>query len=172
MLRALKSQLTQLAEDPLDPFSEQIRRRIGPREAVRYTKALRSFVLVMPELIAQIRAWLEGPAISPAMKRLHGFLLTYLYHPADFLPEGSTGLFGYLDDAYLVGSAYLRTMEQMDHAERRALPNLDDLCPQVSEWLEQIRQLLPKETERMERMLDEILQGKTKEFRELLSRGP
>lgn len=170
MLQALKSQLTQLAEDPRDPFSEQIRRRIGPKEAVHYTKDLRSLILVMPELIAQIRAWLEEPAMPPAVKRLHGFLLTYLYHPADFLPEGSTGLFGYLDDAYFVGSAYLRTMEQMDHAARRTLPNLNDLRPQVSKWLEQARQLLPEETGRIERMLNEILQGKTKEFRELLSR--
>jgi len=164
MLRALKSQLMQLAKDPLDPFAQTIRARVGPKEAVRYTKGLRSMILVMPELITQIQAWLEDPAVPARFRKLHGFLLTYLYHPDDFLPEGSsTGLFSYLDDAYLVGSVYCRTMGQMDHATCRSLPNLEDLSEQISIWLEAARKLLPAETQRIERLLEVVLEGRTQE---------
>ena len=168
MLQALKSQLKTLAADPHDPFAEKIRKRVGTVEAVHYTKPLRSLILVMPELIAQIRAWMEQPALPPRLKRLHGFLLNYLYHPADFLPEDSAGLFGYLDDAYLVGRVYARTMQHLDHRTRRTLPNLEDLSGQLAQWLELAQQLLPAETQRIEHLLDEIVEGRTEAFRQLM----
>ena len=171
MLQALKSQLKTLAEDPHDPFAANIRKRVGTVEAVHYTKPLRSLILVMPELIAQIRAWLEEPALPPRLKRLHGFLLSNLYHPTDFLPEDSVGLFGYLDDAYFVGRVYARTMQHLDHRTRRTLPNLADLSGQLAQWLELARQLLPAETQRIEQMLDGILEGKHEAFQQIMVKG-
>lgn len=168
MLQALKSQLRTLAADPHDPFAAHIRKRVGTVEAAHYTKPLRSLILVMPELIAQIRAWMEQPALPPRLKRLHGFLLGYLYHPTDFLPEDSAGLFGYLDDAYLVGRVYARTMQHLDHRTRRTLPNLADLSGQLAQWLELAQQLLPAETQRIEHLLDEIVEGRTEAFRQLM----
>ena len=171
MLQALKNQLKTLAEDPRDPFAANIRKRVGTVEAVHYTKPLRSLILVMPELITQIRAWMEQPALPPRLKHLHGFLLSYLYHPTDFLPEDSVGLFGYLDDAYLVGSVYARTMQQLDHRTRRTLPNLADLSGQVAKWLELARQLLPSETQRIDHLLEEIIAGRSEAFHHLMSKA-
>lgn len=171
MLQALKSQLRTLAEDPHDPFAANIRKRVGTVEAVHYTKPLRSLILVMPELIAQIRAWLEQPALTPRLKHLHGFLLSYLYHPTDFLPEDSVGLFGYLDDAYLVGSVYTRTVQQLDHRTRRTLPNLADLSGQMATWLDLARRLLPTETQQIDHLLDEIVAGRSEAFRHLMSKA-
>ena len=170
MLQALKNQLKTLAEDPRDPFAANIRKRVGTVEAVHYTKPLRSLILVMPELIAQIRAWMEQPALPPRLKRLHGFLLSYLYHPTDFLPEDSVGLFGYLDDAYLVGSVYTRTMQQLDHRTRRTLPNLADLSGQMATWLDLARRFLPTETQQIDHLLDEIVAGRSEAFRHLMSK--
>ena len=169
MLQALKSQLRALAADPHDSFTAHIRKRVGTVEAVHYTKPLRSLILVMPELIAQIRAWMEEPAIVPQLKRLHGFLLSYLYHPTDFLPE-SDGLFGYLDDAYLVGRVYARTMQQLDHRTRRTLPNLADLSGQVASWLDLARRLLPTETQRIDHLLDEIVGGRPEAFHRMMNK--
>lgn len=170
MLQALKSQLRALAADPQDSFASHIRKRIGAAEAVHYTKPLRSLILVMPELIAQIRTWMEMPAIPPRLKRLHGFLLSYLYHPADFLPE-SDGLFGYLDDAYLVGRVYARTMQQLDHRTRCSLPNLGDLSGQVGPWLDLARRLLPDETQRIDHLLEEIVAGRSEAFHRMMNKA-
>ena len=170
MLQALKSQLKTLAADPHDEFSTQIRRLVGAYEAVHYTKPLRSLILVMPELIAQIRTWMEAPGIPAQLKRVHGFLLSYLYHPTDFLPE-SDGLFGYLDDAYLVGRVYARTMQQLDHRTRRTLPNLADLSGQMATWLDLARRLLPTETQQIDHLLDEIVAGRSEAFRHLMSKA-
>jgi uncharacterized membrane protein YkvA (DUF1232 family) len=167
MLQDLKSQLKTLAADPQDAFATKIRQRVGAYEAAHYAKPLRSLILVMPELIAQIRSWMEAPGVPAPLKRLHGFLLSYLYHPTDFLPE-SDGLFGYLDDAYLVGRVYARTMEQLDHRTRRALPNLDDLSTQVAPWLALTRRLLPAETQRIDHLLEEIVAGRPQAFQHML----
>jgi len=170
MLQALKSQLKILAADPHDAFSTKIRQRVGAYEAVHYTKPLRSLILVMPDCIAQIRSWMEAPGIPAQLKRLHGFLLSYLYHPMDFLPEGD-GLFGYLDDAYLVGCVYARTMEQLDHRTRRTLPNLADLSGQVAPWLDLTRRLLPAETQRIDHLLDDIVAGRSEAFHHLMNKA-
>ena len=171
MLHALKTQLTTLAADPRDPFAANIRQRVGATEAVHYTKPLRNMILVMPELIAQVRAWMDQPAMPTRLKRLHGFLLSYLYHPKDFLPEGSNGLFGYLDDAYLAGSIYIRTMHQLDHQRRRVLPNLKDLAEQMATWLALTKQVLPAETQRIEQLLDEVIDGRTETFQQLMGQA-
>ena len=54
----------------------------------------------MPDMIAQVKSWSNDFRIPSKEKKLHGFMLTYLYHPVDFLPESGKGLMGYLDDAY------------------------------------------------------------------------
>jgi len=168
MLQALKSQLKTLAADPHDAFSDKIRKLVGASEAVHYTKPLRSLILVMPELIAQIRVWLDDPAVPARQKRLHGFLLSYLYHPADFLPEDGAGLFGYLDDAYLVGSVYRRTLQHLDHRTRRVLPSLDGLSDQVMAWLELARKLLPAETQRIEQFVEDVIEGRNEAVQQAL----
>jgi len=96
------------------------------------------------DLIAQIRAWAGDPRIPRHEKQLQGFLLTYLYHPTDFLPESNWGLFGYLDDAYLVGRIYLDTLRIMSDSPA-SLPNVAAFGPAVPRWLESARQVIPAE---------------------------
>lgn len=171
MLQALKNQLTQLAADPRDPFAAKIRERVGARRALLYAKPLRDLILVMPQLITQIQVWCSESKIPSRMKRLHGFVLSYLYHPYDFIPDEGTGLFGYLDDAYLVASVYERTRCQMDHAKRPSLHNMEYIAEQIPAWQELARQFLPSETQRIEYMLDEFVEGRTKTFQQLLAQG-
>ena len=171
MLQALKNQLTQLAADPRDPFAAKIREQVGARQALRYVKPLRDLILVMPQLIAQIRAWSSEPKMPSHVKRLHGFVLTYLYHPFDFIPDEGTGLFGYLDDAYLVASVYERTKCHIDHTEERSRSKMGRLAAQVPGWLELTRQFLPGVTQRIDYMVDEIIEGRPETFHQLLDQG-
>lgn len=160
MLRAFKNQLKLMAMDPADSFAELIRRRVGAQEATRYEQPLRNMILVMPDMLMQIRAWMAEPGMSDELRRLQGFVLTYLYHPKDFLPEDHNGLFGYLDDAFLASLTFQRTL-----TERRGLgydSSLErGLAEQLPAWLKHVREVIPREAEQVERMLDELLIGKT-----------
>jgi len=167
MLRAFKSQLKLMAMDPADSFTELLRRRVGSSDVLRHEQPLRNMILVMPEMLTQIRAWMEEPGMSAELRRLQGFVLTYLYHPRDILPEGHNGLFGYLDDAFLVSLAFQRTL-----TERRGLgydSSMErEMAEQLPGWLESVREVIPREARQVELMLEELLLGKSRLFEDVM----
>lgn len=170
MLIAFKQQLKQLAKNQ-NEFFEHVQARVGHEKAGRYVEPLKNLVLVMPEMIAQVQSWSNDSRIPSMEKKLHGFMLTYLYHPVDFLPESGKGLFGYLDDAYLVGSIYSRTMRLMDHDTRRTLPNLGPLVTYVEEWLTSARDVIPAECQKIDGLLDELVHGRLDAFDRLMAQN-
>ena len=158
MLKALKNQLVLLAEQEQERFVAEVERRCHPTNAADTAAALRELIVAMPDLIAQIRAWAGDPRVPRHEKQLQGFLLTYLYHPTDFLPESSWGLFGYLDDAYLVGRIYLDTLRTMSDSPA-SLPNVKEFEAAAPRWLESARQVIPAEAAKIDLLLNERLAG-------------
>src|SRR5262245_48291494 len=111
-MKAFRKQLTALSLDPKDSFAQQIRMLAGSHEAALYEAPLRQMILAMPEMVLQIRQGLLDTAQPWRIRRLHNFVLAYLYNPTDLLPEKTEGLFGYLDDAYLVALVYETAMRE------------------------------------------------------------
>lgn len=170
MLIAFKEQLKLLAKNQKE-FGENIESRVGHEKAERYVEPLKNLVVVMPEMIAQVQAWSNDVRIPSNEKKLHGFMLTYLYHPLDFLPESGKGLFGYLDDAYFVGSVYSRTMRMMDYDKRRTLPNLAPITKSIEEWLGLAREVISAEAKKIDDLLDELAQGRFDAFDRLMAQN-
>ena len=160
MLRALKEQLMQLSTVDKDSFAEKIQAHISEHEAPAAINSLRNLILIMPDLIHQIRVWANDSRVPAKDKELHGFILTYLYQPVDFLPESEHGFFGYLDDAYFVGAVYISTMLHMDYGTRQFLQNLSGLENKVPEWLETARKVMPDEAEKIDVLVKQLLEGK------------
>lgn len=171
MLNALKNQLKLLAADPKDPYTATIRKLAGAREAVRYEAPLRRMILAMPSMIAQIRAWFTESQLPSSSRRLHGFAMAYLYSPDDLLPLHRLGLFGYLDDAYLVAKVYHLSMSEADSTGLRPFPEDARLSREIPQWLDLARGLLPEETAALDRMLDEAAHKPDGDFSGLLSRA-
>jgi len=159
MLHALKSQLVLLSENKPEEFRNALKRRIGLRRGKEVENDLRNFILVIPEMLAQIRAWVADPQVPRTLRQMHGYLLTYLYHPADFLSEEQYGLFGYLDDAYLVGCAYFQTLQAIDRTQVRFLPNQADLSTQVPAWITTTQKAIPAESRKIEALLRQLRDG-------------
>ncbi|MCM2268298.1 MAG: YkvA family protein [Elusimicrobiales bacterium] len=168
MLQQLQSRLNALAGDPSDPFTGSIRALVGPREAVLYERPMRELILAMPAMTRQIRAWITGGNFQPGITRLHGFAMSYLYSPEDLLPETSLGLFGYLDDAYLLARVYHRTLLEADCLAGGCLPADAPKPGIVNDWLLLAKQLLPRETAALDKMLDEVFMTRTGNYAELL----
>lgn len=171
MLNALRGQLNLLAADPRDPFTGIIRRMVGPKEAVRYEQPLRALVLAMPAMIGQIRDWVSESKWPSPVKRMHAFIMAYLYSPEDFLPESSLGFFGYVDDAYLVAQVYRRTLLEADSFGFKRFIIDETLSRDTQDWLETVRRLLPAETAAMDKTLEEAAGSQDGNFTELLSRA-
>lgn len=165
MLKALKSQLSLLAIENGAAFAERIRKRVGKKKANLYISKAMNLVMVMPDLIAKIRDLSEDERLPKKYKPLNGFLLTYLYHPIDFLKDHEAGLFGYLDDAYFVGKVYQRV-----HHFVPGKHGAQDLARQLPEAIEAVKQILPKESRQVDRLIEELEEGKRTLFDELMHR--
>jgi uncharacterized membrane protein YkvA (DUF1232 family) len=171
MLEQLQSRLNALAGDPSDPFTGSIRALVGPRDAVLYERPMRELILAMPAMTRQIRAWITGARFQSGIARLHGFAMSYLYSPEDLLPETRLGLFGYLDDAYLVARVYHRTLLEADCLAGGCLPADAPKPGTVNDWLLLAKRLLPRETAALDKMLDEVFMSRAGNYADLLAKA-
>jgi uncharacterized membrane protein YkvA (DUF1232 family) len=156
MLNALKDRIEALHQDPNDPFTAEIRRIVGLSEATHTEPHLRQMILHLPDMIRQIHRWAQAPDVSPEVRKLHAFALAYLFNPTDFLPEKHLGFFGYLDDAYLVGSVYQTTMYSDAWMELKPMVDDVSLTIRVPDWLALTRRVIPRVTERIDKFLDTV----------------
>jgi uncharacterized membrane protein YkvA (DUF1232 family) len=164
----MKQILLNLAETTMDDFTQDIARRIPVGKRSKKVQDLKNFVLVLPEMVEQIRSWLDRAKGNQALRNLHGFMMTYLYHPEDFVPETGRGLFGYLDDAYLVGNIYYRAMLNLGAGQKLYLPGQESLARRIRPWLRLTRRVLPAETERIDSMLDDLRRTNLDSFQEMM----
>jgi uncharacterized membrane protein YkvA (DUF1232 family) len=171
MLQQLQYRLNALAGNPSDPFTGSIRALVGPRDAVLYERPMRELILAMPAMTRQIRVWITGANFQSGITRLHGFAMSYLYSPEDLLPATSLGLFGYLDDAYLVARVYHRTLLEADCLAGGGLPADAPKPGTVNDWILLAKRLLPRETAALDKMLQEVLKTRTGNYTGLLARA-
>lgn len=154
MLNAFREKLTRLANDPQDPFRRRVMERVGPLEAPRLEAPLRGMILAMPDMLGQIAAWSKELGMPQPLKRAQVLALAYIVNPEDLLPEGDAGLYGYLDDAYIVAATYYRTMQEVGPAGLRPLTDNVSLALGVPEWVEIFRRHWPELAERIDGLLD------------------
>jgi len=156
MIQALTEQLARLTRDPKDPFLLTIKNIVGSRQAAGYANPLRKMVLALPIMVEGIRESLEKLTLDPSVRRLESFALVYLYSPTDYLPEKSFGLFGYVDDAYLVANVYERTLNEIE-ARGLKLKNKEQIdIDKVRDWIEVAKRLLPNEMGGIDRLLQDV----------------
>jgi uncharacterized membrane protein YkvA (DUF1232 family) len=160
MLKALGEQLKLLAADPRNHFTSIIRQLTGPREAVRYGQPLRKMILALPKMISQLQRWSKESGLPIRSQRMQDYALAYLYSPTDFLPATHSGLFRYLDDAYLIARIYQETLQEKDSSGLKNQSEDPDIEKQVPGWIELARRLLPRETSRIDKLVDNVAQNK------------
>lgn len=167
MLKAMKGQLSILAIDNAEEFAAHIRKRVKAGQARLAVSKSLNLIMIMPDLIAQIRDTSEDRTLSPELRRLNQFLLVYFYHPVDFLADGVGGLFGYLDDAYFVARVYQRIRAT---SGRQARPSAKELTLDLSASLDVVKRVIPKEARRIDGLIEELIRGRQESLERLLSR--
>ncbi|HBZ01627.1 MAG TPA: hypothetical protein DEO84_09945, partial [candidate division Zixibacteria bacterium] len=95
MLNALDNQLRLLAQDYYPKFRENIKERAGGHVNEEQLGALKEFIFLMPITLKQLSIYWNRKDTPAEAKRVSGFIITYIYHPRDLLPEGKNNLFGY-----------------------------------------------------------------------------
>lgn len=154
MLMELRQRLKKKAMDPLDDYALNIRRLAGRNESAIYEGPLRQMILTLPDMVVQIRRWVDEWPYVPSIDRTLRLVLFYLHNPLDLFPDHSMGLFGYLDDAYVAAAAYDRLLNGYPGSGLRMRPADERLARDVSKWLRLFRDLLPAEAAYLDSLLD------------------
>ncbi len=169
MKNELKEKFKGIADKDGANFSRRIKMITQSEDSGELADSLKNFILMIPDFITQIRIWMNDPQIPARYKELHGFFMTYLFHEEDFLPDADGGLFGYLDDAYMIGSVYFMTMRGAGFDSQASAIDSNSAKSAVPRWLEDTRKVIPGETEKIDKMLLDILQGNLESFQHLMN---
>lgn len=154
MLKALADQLRRLAGEDEQGFRASIDRRLGGRATEEQIKAIKEFIFLLPPVLQQLSNYWNDESLPSEAKRLSGYIITYIYNPEDYFPEEEHGLFGYLDDACLVVSAFLRIQDSYlrDWQDKSALEL--KLVERARELIVVPELVIPEEAERLKALLD------------------
>ncbi len=161
MLKALENQLKSLASQDEEIFLKALQDHLGHKPNEEQVKAVKEFIFLLPPTLKQLSRYLNEPSVPSEVKKISGNIITYIYDPEDYLPEGECGFLGYLDDAYLVVSAYLKLQDVY-------LKDWRDRSPEDLELLKRVRDLyhipkivIPDITAKIDILLESWLKGET-----------
>lgn len=161
MLKAMKEQLVTLAESDHENFHAHLRRRVGKRATAVLEDKLKEIIVLMPDLVSRIYHYWNRSDSKSEVKQLGGYLLTYLYTPEDFLSTKEWGLFGYLDDAYFVAKVFTRVMDDVQEDGGRVAGKDLKYYDQAKYLKKYVRGVIPKETDKIDDMINEIKSGRS-----------
>lgn len=159
MLKAMQEQLKTLAENDHTNFHLNLRKRVGKKATVILEEKLKEIIIVMPDLVSRIYFYWDKSNNTSEVKKLGGYLLTYLYTPEDFLSTKEWGLFGYLDDAYFVAKMYTQVIDEVKFSNED-VDGIDLKYYDQAKYLKTyVRGVIPKETEKIDEMILQLKEG-------------
>ena len=165
MLRAMKEQLKILALDEDKRFHNILRARIGKKATGLLENRLKQLIILMPDLVERIHYYYGHLQKDNSItKKLGGYMLTYLYHPTDFISEEEWGLFGYLDDAYFGAAVFEKIIHEVS-VEDQILIEPDKKFNESLKLLKaSARSVIPKEASKIDNMIQDIVNGEESSF--------
>ena len=169
MLSAFDNHLRTLASTSNGQFRDELRKRVNGKLTDDQVATLKEFIFLLPTTLKLFSRYWNRKTTPPDAKRLSGFIMTYVYQPQDFLPEETIGLFGYLDDAYMVVSTYLRIQEHFLSDWREKTQEELDLTARARKLMTAPRLVIPDVTERIDRVLDKLVAGDEAEFGKMIA---
>ena len=167
MLRAFEAQLKRMADETSVAFRSEITKRLGKEVPQELEDGLKNFILLTPKIINRIYYHWNVEKTHSDIKRLGGFMLTYLYHPTDFLSTKKYQLFGYLDDAYLVCLVYEKVIEEILTAEQPFLEQDREYFEELMVLKPSIKLVIPDEASKIEALLESLIQEKYESYEAL-----
>jgi uncharacterized membrane protein YkvA (DUF1232 family) len=169
MLRALQNHLRDLAEDKTGKLKKEIEVRWGDEVTEDQVHAIKEFIFLMPPCLKVLSQYWSEKKTPAQAKNLAGLIITYVYHPHDLISDEEHGLFGYIDDAYLVVASFLRIQHMYIHdwAEKSELER--DLIERAKELINAPKLVIPDEAAKIDDSITRCLDGKIEDVGALLA---
>lgn len=168
MLKALANHLRQLAETSDKRFRDAVVKRMNGKSTEDQIRAMKEFIFLLPMTLKQLSSYWNDKNTPTKAKKLSGLIISYIYQPDDFLPENDNGLFGYVDDAYVAVSSFLRIQDLYLRDWHEKTTEEIDLEKRARTLIVAPRIVIPNEVARIDRMIDSFMEGKIESFEEFL----
>jgi uncharacterized membrane protein YkvA (DUF1232 family) len=170
MLQALSNELKDLSDNSFEQFREAIKKRLNGQLTEEHVSKLKEFIFLMPPIIKILNGYWNDRTTPTKAKKLSGLILSYTLKPNDFISEEEYGLFGYLDDAYLVVSSFL-------HIQDLYLRDWQDKSTEEIDLTKRSRDLIvapdiviPEEATRMKEFIGMYLDGEVNSVEDYFSK--
>jgi hypothetical protein len=170
MLTAMKEQLKTLAQTDQQNFHKHLRDRVGKKATAILEGKLKEIIILMPDLVSRIFSHWNRSENQSKVKKMGGYLLTYLYTPEDFLSVKEWGLFGYLDDAYFAAKMYTQVIDEVKESGGM-IAGVDIKYYEQAKYLKKyVRGVIPKETQKIDEMIFELKDGNSSTYEDLFKK--
>lgn len=167
MLKAMQEQLKILSETDKENFHIHLRARVGKKATAILEDKLKEIIVLMPDLVSRIYLYWNGTDKKSEIKKLGGYLLTYLYTPEDFLSIKEWGLFGYLDDAYFVSEIYTQVIEEVKNLDGK-IAGIDFKYYDQAKYLKKyVKGVIPKEAKKIDQMILQLKKGNSEMYSQI-----
>lgn len=164
MLQALQNHLRSLASDKSDKLKKEIEAHWGREVTEEQAQAIKEFIFLMPAALKVLSQYWSEKKTPSAAKHLAGLIITYVYHPHDLISDNEHGLFGYIDDAYLVVSSFLRIQDMYIHDWNEKSELERNLAQRARELINVPQLLVPSETLIIDEAIDNWQEGGEKDI--------
>ena len=170
MLTALQNHLRALAGESNGRLKKEIESRWGDKVTEEQVHKIKEFIFLMPPALKVLSKYWSEKTTPHEAKHLAGLIITYVYHPHDLISDKEHGLFGYIDDAYLVVSSFLRINDMYLHNWDEKSDMERDLAKRAKELIEVPRLLIPEETKKIDETIESWQNGNPEEIFNHLSK--
>jgi len=169
MIKALSNQLKELARRTDDEFRAILKERLNGKVTEEQIGALKEFIFLLPPALKVLNSYWDDAKIPIEVKKLSSLLIAYIIRRDDLLSDKHLGLFGYLDDSYIVVSAFLKIQEMFLRDWQDKSPEERDLAERARKLIVAPRIVIPEETIGIDEVLELYVKGHITSFEDYLT---
>lgn len=168
MIKALSDKLKELAGSTDNDFRAILKKRMDGKVTEEQIGALKEFIFLMPSTLKVLNSYWNDDKIPLEVKKLASLLTAYVIRRDDLISDEELGLFGYLDDSYIVVAAFLKIQEMFLRDWQEKSTAEIELARRARELIVAARIVAPEVTREIDEVIELFESGKITSFEDYL----
>lgn len=168
MIKALSNKLKELGRTENGEFKAIIKQRLDGKVTDEQVGAIKEFIFLLPSTLKILTSYWNDHKIPLEVKKLSGLLTAYIIRRDDLISDEKLGLFGYLDDSYIVVSAFLKIQDMFLRDWQDKSKEEIELTHRARNLINAPRIVIPKEAGEIDEVIDLFERGEINSFEEYL----
>lgn len=169
MIKALSDKLKALAKSTDGEFRTELKKRLDGKVTDEQIGALKEFIFLMPPTLKILTSYWNDEKIPLEVKKLGSLLTAYIIRRDDLISDEELGLFGYLDDSYIVVAAFLKIEEMFLRDWQEKSTDEIELTRRAQRLIVAARIVIPSVTKSIDEVIDLFEKGEINSFEEYLT---